>query len=395
MHRTKPRPVLLALPLLALLGGCPDKKGKQAGPTEPVKVEQPDSDPATMDIPLDESKPIDPARMPQKPETVPARVAARYILVAYRGAKKAPETPRSREMAARRAERLVQVARRQGADFEELARKFSDVPKAERGMRTIFGRGEMDPAFEQAAFGLGIDQVSSPVETPFGFYVVMRVAPEEYSTAHILVQYKGAKQAPGGVKRTKKEARTRADKVHEMATKPGANFAVLAERYSDSPSKMRGGVIRPLVAGQEPEDYDNYLAAVAKLKDGEVSPVTETPFGFHVIKRLKLEWISASHILIAYTGSEGTPREKRTREQALQQAKKLLASLKGKSAEEFAAAAAKESDCNSREKGGDLGRFARGMMVPRFEQMAFALKVGEMSDVVETKFGFHIIRRTK
>ena len=60
----------------------------------------------------------------------------------------------------------------------------------------------------------------------------------------------------------------------------------------------------------------------------------------------------------------------------------------------FAELARTHSDCPSNSEGGDLGAFGKGMMVPEFEQVAFELNVGDVSEVVDTPFGYHIIRRS-
>ncbi|MEW9121849.1 MAG: peptidyl-prolyl cis-trans isomerase [Thermotaleaceae bacterium] len=71
-------------------------------------------------------------------------------------------------------------------------------------------------------------------------------------------------------------------------------------------------------------------------------------------------------------------------------AKTALADIKN--GKEFEAVAGELSECPSRAQGGDLGYFERGKMVPEFEKAAFDLKVGEVSDLVKTQFGYHIIK---
>ncbi|ETW06661.1 hypothetical protein H310_02846 [Aphanomyces invadans] len=63
--------------------------------------------------------------------------------------------------------------------------------------------------------------------------------------------------------------------------------------------------------------------------------------------------------------------------------------------EKFQELATTESDCSSAKRGGDLGKFGKGKMQPSFEKASFALRVGELSDIVESDSGLHIILRTK
>ena len=105
------------------------------------------------------------------------------------------------------------------------------------------------------------------------------------------------------------------------------------------------------------------------------------------------EEIAASHILIAYEGAERSEAG-RTKEEA----KKLAGEVHEKALAEgadFAALAREYSDGPSKDKGGDLGTFKKGVMAPAFEEAAFKLEVGEISELVETPFGFHIIKRTE
>ncbi len=103
--------------------------------------------------------------------------------------------------------------------------------------------------------------------------------------------------------------------------------------------------------------------------------------------------IAASHILIAYQGAtRAAPYVQRTKEEAL----KLAQDLRGRAVkgEDFSALAGEFSDDRgSAAQGGSLGKFRREQMVPEFSSAAFALEVGDVSEVVESPFGFHVIRR--
>ena len=98
----------------------------------------------------------------------------------------------------------------------------------------------------------------------------------------------------------------------------------------------------------------------------------------------------ASHILIGF-GVNATPAQK---QQAKAKAEEILAAVK-KNPKSFEALAVKNSqDPGSAVKGGDLGSFGRGAMVKPFEDAAFSMKVNEISNLVESEFGFHIIKVT-
>ena len=85
------------------------------------------------------------------------------------------------------------------------------------------------------------------------------------------------------------------------------------------------------------------------------------------------ETISAKHILV----------------ETEEEAKKVIDELD--SGEDFGEVAAKYSKCPSKDAGGSLGEFGRGQMVPEFEEAAFSLDVGELSEPVKTDFGYHVI----
>jgi peptidyl-prolyl cis-trans isomerase C len=113
----------------------------------------------------------------------------------------------------------------------------------------------------------------------------------------------------------------------------------------------------------------------------------------------KNEWetVSARHILIRMKGSPVALKDGQkdlTDEEALAKAKDLRAKIVAGG--DFAALAKAESDdIGSGANGGSLGEFARGRMVPPFDEAAFTLKVNDVSEPVKTQFGYHIIQVTK
>ena len=101
--------------------------------------------------------------------------------------------------------------------------------------------------------------------------------------------------------------------------------------------------------------------------------------------------VRASHILLMYKGSARSTAT-RTKDEALATINQLKAEIAGGA--DFAELAKEHSDCPSKAKGGDLGPFGRGQMVPAFETSTYGMEIGQTSDVVETDFGYHLITRT-
>ena len=99
------------------------------------------------------------------------------------------------------------------------------------------------------------------------------------------------------------------------------------------------------------------------------------------------EMVKARHIFVKVEKTASDEEKKKAKDKAEEILKRV------KSGEDFAQLASELSDDKgSKTKGGDLGFFPRGRMVPPFEQAAFSLKPGDISEIVETPFGFHIIK---
>lgn len=101
------------------------------------------------------------------------------------------------------------------------------------------------------------------------------------------------------------------------------------------------------------------------------------------------ETMRASHILVL------VPAEATVQARAAARGRAEAALKAAKAGQDFAKLARQYSQDASAQRGGDLGFFPKGQMVPAFDQAAFALAPGQVSDLVETQFGFHIIKATE
>ena len=175
--------------------------------------------------------------------------------------------------------------------------------------------------------------------------------------------------------------------------KNGAKFEDMVLRHSqDQFSKVKGGDIFYFTAAQLPFEFED--ACYKTAKDSVYPEVVKTRFGFHIIKvtdiKPRVPKIKASHILISYMNSAGvadTAAAELTMDSVL---------IELKAGKDFAEVANRFSDdTGTKDKGGDLGFFERRMMVQEFDEVAFNLEIGQVSDVVRTNFGLHVIKVTE
>ncbi|MYM92026.1 molecular chaperone SurA, partial [Rugamonas sp. FT82W] len=187
------------------------------------------------------------------------------------------------------------------------------------------------------------------------------------------------------------QRRARAEEVMRQL-RTGADFAKMAATYSDASDALQGGV----VGWRQPERLPPVFAeALSKLKPGQVTPIIKSVGAFHILKAVDRRSLAEAqavaavqqthvrHILIKVTPT-----------MSVADAKRKLTELKERldnHAAKFEDLARLVSNDGSAAKGGDLGWLYPGDVTPEFEAAINGLKIGEVSQPVETSFGVHLI----
>ncbi len=172
----------------------------------------------------------------------------------------------------------------------------------------------------------------------------------------------------------------------------GEDFARVAASVSDAPDALNGGVL-----GLRPLDRlpALYAEAVQKLKPGEVSEILRSAAGFHIVKLVERRGGSAQPALAPLRQTRARHILIKVNELvSADEARRKLVSLKERldNGGDFAELARLYSNDLSATRGGDLGWLYQGDTVPDFERAMDALKISQISEPVQSPFGFHLIQ---
>ncbi|WP_133717528.1 peptidylprolyl isomerase [Methylocaldum gracile] len=205
----------------------------------------------------------------------------------------------------------------------------------------------------------------------------------EYLLGHILIATPQA-ASPSEVQKAKEKAERLVDELRQ-----GLDFKQAALSSSDSPQALSGGDLGWRKLSQVPSLFADLVPA---MKEGGIEGPIRSPSGFHIIKLLgvkggedeRMTKTHVRHILIK-------PNEVLSDEEAKQKLLNLKTRIEG--GEDFATLARGHSDDKgSAIKGGDLGFVQPGALVPPFEEAMNRLAVNQLSDPVQTQFGWHLLQ---
>ena len=205
----------------------------------------------------------------------------------------------------------------------------------------------------------------------------------EYRLSHVLVL------VPSQASADQIEQRRRRALLALSELRRGTNFAQVAATYSDAPDALQGGNLGWRPSARLPALF---LEALERMQTNDVSDILRSPNGFHIVKLLEKRGKAAApgvqqthvrHILLrareGVSDADARARLARLRERIVAGA-------------DFAELARINSEDASASKGGDLGWVAAGDTVAEFERVMNQLKDGEVSQPIQTPFGWHLVQ---
>lgn len=217
-----------------------------------------------------------------------ARTRATVVIVFFpwKEVARDPSVTRAKDLALADATKAAEQLKA-GVAPADLPPPLGAAPATPGFQSQVLTRGGVRAEFkilEDTAFTLPVGAVAAPVETPAGFAVIRRLPYFRMRVEHLVVLYKGGAAADPTVTRTKDQAKARAEEaLAKFEADPSAWKKIVGE-YSEEPGAgERSGSLGIAEPGKFVPAFD---AAIADLKVGEHTKVFETPFGFHVARRI-------------------------------------------------------------------------------------------------------------
>ena len=210
------------------------------------------------------------------------------VKVSYIFIKPEPEAPiAQRETDA--IKKIFEIRKRivvDGEDFEEVAKEVSEDPGSapNGGDLGCFGKGQMVPEFEEAAFSLEVGEVSQPVKTDFGYHLIQvydtKPEEEQVCARHILIRVDKTPE-PEAIAKANEEAKKEAEEI-KARLEAGEDFATVAKEVSDDPATAEnGGDLGWVFKGERGDAFDEVAFS---LEPGEIGGPIEMNGGYAIIK---------------------------------------------------------------------------------------------------------------
>lgn len=322
-------------------------------------------------------------------------VSSRYTIEEYKA--NLPEIEKDAEEKAKGLLARIQ----KGEDFAELAAQESDdYTKRNGGLLDDFWRGRYKEDFQKSVDELQVGEIGGPFKSSYGYHMVKIEPSEEEESIQVRQIFILAEPEPGADVDARREADQKAREKAERilkSLKEGADFAQVAAKESDDPaSREKGGDLGYIQRGDRVPEFER---AAFVLKVGEISGPVRSQYGYHIIqvldKKVKAsgEGKKVRHILISTQYNKVKERllKPTIEESARKKMEEILEKLRGGA--DFAELAKSESDdAITRKDGGFVRNYNKNRYGPEFDAAVKKLNEKEISGIVETQQGFHIIK---